>query len=349
LSDGRPGPTEGRFHVLVTGATGFLGRHVLGSLRRQVPSARVLVLVRDPRVWKAQEWRAEAGSVEVIAGDLVETAAWANDPRLDGLQAILHLAAEVKHARSEVAGMRRTNVEGTASMVRLAAQRGARMLFVSTSGTVACSPRPGNGVYEDAPHRDEVVGGWPYYASKIEAERRAREVAGDAVELVIVRPPVLLGPGDHRFRSTGHVLRVLHHRVPFVLPGGMHFVDVRDAADALVRAVRYPRPRPVYHLRGTATTLDAFFRLVAEEAGIRPRWKRLPSSVILGAARLNRLFGSPVSVIPDPVLIEMAAHHWDIGSRHAEDDLGFRSRPPERTIADTVAWLRAHHPELRGE
>jgi hypothetical protein len=56
--------------------------------------------------------------------------------------------------------------------------------------------------------------------------------------------------------------------------------------------------------------------------------------------------GSPLHILPDPVVIEMATHYWDIRSRHAEADLGYRARPPERTIADTIAWMRRNHADL---
>ncbi|MBR9990440.1 MAG: hypothetical protein KFH98_11835 [Gemmatimonadetes bacterium] len=69
---------------------------------------------------------------------------------------------------------------------------------------------------------------------------------------------------------------------------------------------------------------------------------------MLAAARLNRRLGSPLHVLPDPVLIEMASHHWDHRSRYAEPELGYSSRAPEVTLRDTVDWLREHSRELQG-
>lgn len=342
-------PAEEQPKFLITGATGFLGRHILQALRRQIPHSRLLVLVRNARSWEAQEWRKALRDVEVVVGDLFPTDPWRADPRLTDLQGIFHLAAEVRHTRSDVGDMMRTNVEGTSSMVRLAAEKRCRLLFVSTSGTVACSTRPGGGVYEDAPFCEDVVGRWPYYASKIRAEKEANRLARElGVELVVFRPPVLLGPSDHRFRSTAHVLRVLRRKLPFIVDGGMHFVDVRDAADAMVRAMGHARPHPIYHLSGTACTLHEFFHMVAEQAGLRPSWRVLPRELVGFAAKLNGMTGSRLHVVPDPVVVEMAAHHWEILSRHAEADLGYRSRAPEQTVADTVSWLRLNHPDLLG-
>ncbi len=159
-------------------------------------------------------------------------------------------------------------------------------------------------------------------------------------KFIVFRPPVMLGPEDHRFRSTAHLLRLLRRKLPFILEGEMHFVDVRDAADAMVRAMLHPAPKPVYHLVGTRSTLDGFFRMAAKEAGIAPSWRTLPTRFLLYLARLNQKSGSRLHVIPDPVVIEMASHHWGLASRHAEADLGYRSRPPEETLRDTIKWMR---------
>ena len=341
--------TEARHSYLVTGATGFLGRHILEALRKAEPDCSILVLARDAPSWEKQSWRREVGDAEVLTGPLFPTDSWDSDPRLSGLSGIFHLAGDVKHTRSpsDAVTMFRTNVEGTLAMVRLAAEQQCRLLFVSTSGTVGCSPKPGAGPDEDAPYCEVVVRDWPYYLSKIRAEQAARKLAGDlGVALVIFRPPVLLGPKDHRFRSTSNVLRLLQDRLPFIFTGSLHFVDVRDAAVAMVRAMQRENPRPIYHLTGTVCTLDDFFRMVASEAKMKPAWRVLPARLLWYVAKSAKLLGLKTHALPDPVVIEMGAHHWELSSRYAESDLGYQSRPAEKTIADTVAWLRLNHPYL---
>jgi len=333
---------------LITGATGFLGRHVLERLRSSAPDCRLVVLVRAANSWNSQPWCQNLRDVEVITGPLFPSDAWKNDPRLVGLDGIFHLAAEVKHTRADTRDMFRTNVDGTLSMVRLAAEKRCRLLFVSTSGAVSCSKLPGRGADEDAAYCDDMVRNWPYYVSKIRAEKEARSLSRElGVRLIVFRPPVLLGPGDHRYRSTATVLRVLQGRLRIIVKGGMHFVDVRDAAEAVIRAMQHPNPKSVYHLTGTACTLDDFFRLVAREADVEPSWIVLPAPLLWYMAKLNDMSGMRLHMIPDPVVIEMAAHHWDLLSRNAEADLGYRSRPAEQTIAETVSWLRLNHPDLR--
>jgi len=343
------GLVSGEPHTyLITGATGFLGRHILKSLGQAAPQARLVILARDRASWEKQTWRNEVGDVDVIAVSLFRIEDWKDDPRIARLDGIFHLAAIVKHSRSDPEEMIRTNVDGTLSMVRLAADKKCRLIFASTAGTVACSLKEDYAASEDAPFCDDLVGNWQYYASKIRAEREERALAQRlGVEMIVFRPPVILGPEDHRFRSTAHLLRILHLKLPFILNGEMHFVDVRDAADAMVRAMLHPSPKPVYHLVGTRSTLDEFFRMAAKEAGTDAKWRILPTRFLLYLARINEKTGLRLHVLPDPVVIEMASHHWGLASRDAEADLGFRSRPPEETMRDTIKWMRENNSGLR--
>lgn len=325
---------------LVTGATGFLGRHLIEAVRRDEPDARIVALLREPSAAMRPGLEYLTGST-LLTGTPDHPARWDMHPELAGVAGIYHLAAEVKHSRRDSESMTRFNIDGTLAMVRVAASMGCRLVFVSTSGTVGCSPSPDASPDEDSPHCESLVRDWPYYESKVTAEKLARALADElGVELVIMRPPVLLGPGDHRFRSIGTLKRVLDGKVPFVFNGGFHFVDVRDAANAMVRAMRVASPRQSYNLPGTASSLDGFFRHVARVAGIPTPWRVVPTRLARYLSKLNDAVGRPISVLPDQVVIEMAGHYWGLSSKYAQRDLGFRSRDPDLTIADTVAWIR---------
>ena len=330
--------------VLVTGATGFLGRHLLGVLRaRAEPTA---VLVRDPREWARQDWLAEAGNVSVIAGSPLTPDSWVKDPALAGVKTIFHLAALVKHTREAPTELSDFNVEGTLRMVRVAKEWGARLVFVSSSGTVGCFRFPRLAADEHSPFAESLAGRWPYYASKIRAEREARRLADKlGVELVIIRPPVLLGPGDHRLRSTGHVMKVLEGHLPAIPAGGMHFTDVRDVAAALGQLVTHANPRPIYHLPGTASSLAEFFHMVGEVSGVGVTERRVPGWALSGLARLARRH--PPRWLPDPVVLEMSTCFWGLSTLWSHQELGYTARSPRQTLVETVTWLRAHHPALR--
>jgi len=326
--------------VLVTGATGFLGRHLLRALQvRGVPAA---LLVRQASAWGKESWHAQLGPVGVIEGHPLASEAWRRDATLSDVRTVFHAAGMVRHTRSAPQEMLDFNVRGTLEMVHVAAQLGARLVFVSSSGTVGCFRSADVRAEEDAPYAVAIAGRWPYYASKIRAEREARSLADKlGVELVIVRPPVLLGPEDHRRRSTGYVQKVLDGKVPAVPSGGMHFTDVRDVSAALARLAQLENPRAIYHLPGTATSLREFFAMVVEVSGAPAVERPLPRWAALGLAQIATLGGKIHPSLPDPVVLEMATCFWGLSSLFAHE-LGYAPRPGRQTLCDTVNWLRAN-------
>jgi dihydroflavonol-4-reductase len=328
-----------RGRILVTGAGGFLGSHLLPKL----PGALVLVRTRE----RGESIRLLEGCDQAvpILGDVQDPSPWRR--AAEGVTTVVHMAALVRHSRRGADEVHRTNVEGTLAMVRLAAEIGARLVFVSTSGTVGCFSTPDHKADEGAAYCGDVIRHWPYYDSKMRAEIRARELASKlGVEMVIVRLPILLGPGDHVGRSTSLIERILTGRQRFLMRGGITFTDVRDVATGLVAVVNTHQPRAVYHLSGTNWTLSEFFLRCAELSGAELPRTFLPALVARTAAHLadgvSKILHSR-SLLPDPVLVEMASHYWGFRSRWSHE-IGFAARPPEDTLCDTIAWLRSAKP-----
>ncbi len=314
------------------------------------PTKRRVALCRNRKGWDQWPWARALDNTVILEGSLYGIADWRDDPALDDLEGIFHCAALVQHSRKGTAPVYETNVEGTRAMVRLAAAKRCRMVYVSTSGTVGCFATPEEWADETSAYCGDPVTSWPYYDSKIRAEVEARALADQlGVELVIIRPPVMLGPGDHRFRTTGNIIRHLRGKLPFLLQGGMHFVDIRDAARAMAAAMFMDNPKPVYHLSGTACTVVEFFEMVAVASGIPAPRLRLPPSAALRLSQLvskaaDVLPGERHSPLPDPVVFEMAARYWGLRSRWSGADLQWAPRDGQQTVDETVAWLREEHP-----
>ena len=120
----------------------------------------------------------------------------------------------------------------------------------------------------------------------------------------------------------------------------------------VLAALDHPEPRPVYHLAGMACPLERFFELVEELSGVpRPRFVLPYQPAWWLATAVERagvwLRGEPPHLLPDPVVVEMAAHFWGAHSRYADTDLGYKSRDPRETLRDTIDWLRANDEKLR--
>src|ERR1044071_1098679 len=97
--------------VLVTGATGYLGRHLARALRAKGHSSAVLV--RKAQSWEAQPWKHEAGDAAVVEGHPLDVDSWKQHPALGHVRTIFHTAGMVSHSRSAPEEMLKFNAEGT--------------------------------------------------------------------------------------------------------------------------------------------------------------------------------------------------------------------------------------------
>ncbi|MSP92872.1 MAG: NAD-dependent epimerase/dehydratase family protein [Myxococcales bacterium] len=322
---------------LVTGGTGFLGRAVVRTLLAR-PGVVVRVLARHDDAELAR-LGAQFVRGSVLDPDVTRVAT-------DGCAGVFHLAGKVERDPKAAHTLYELHVTGTRTVLEAAADMGVRRVVVaSTSGTVGVT-RDGRSVPDDsAPHVTELAREWPYYLSKIYAESTAVQVARRRqLDVVLVRPTLLLGPGDRERSSTGDVVNFLYGRIPLVPSGGLSFVDVRDAADAFVAAMERGRGGATYLLGACNLTFGAFFERLERASGVAGPRVRVPDAAALAAARALqwslRALGRRPDV--DAVSVRMAQHFWYIDWSAAVRDLDFAPRDPDTTLRDTVTWLRAY-------
>jgi NADH dehydrogenase len=200
--------------VFLTGATGFVGRHLL-DLLDVTRCEEVVCLVRDPAMLTGKS-RAPT-YVKAISGSLLEPEKYAAELR--GVDTVCHLAALTGKATSQ--DMERVNVEGTRILVQAA--RGAGVQHFLHVSTIAVT-------FSDKRH-------YPYARTKERAEEIVR--ASD-LDWAIVRPTIILGPGS----GWGNKLFALSSApIPFLFGSGrtrMQPVDVRDVARFLAEMLAMP-------------------------------------------------------------------------------------------------------------
>ncbi len=319
--------------VLVTGATGFLGEHLCKVLVEQGHTVRGLARSRSGVL---ADLGVEHVRGDVLSGDELDRA-------LQGVHAVFHLAGAVSRDPDDAQRMMRLHVDGTRRVLeRMNAANIRRMVLASTSGTIGVS-KDEEILDETAPYAEEIVAGWPYYASKIYQERLAFEHGAKlGIEVVAVNPSLLLGPGDRRLSSTGDVRKFLKRQIPTVPDGGINFVDARDAAAATANALEHGRAGQRYLLGGPNWTMKEFFARLGRVAKVSPPRLKLPAKWSKwGASLIEELYRHRGKVPPvDRISVEMSEHFWWIDSRKAADELGFVARDPQLTLVDTVAYLR---------
>lgn len=321
--------------TLVTGATGFLGGHLVDELCRRGDA-------RDVRVFAQSRSERLAGlGVDVMTGSVLSAADLGR--ALEGVDRVYHLAGMVSRKAEDAHRMYQVHVEGTRLLCQAARAAGvARIVLASTSGTVAVSERADEMPDETSPPPLEIIARWPYYASKLYQEETARRACADGPELVIVNPSLLLGPGDERLSSTRDVLSFLARDIQVVPPGGINVVDARDVAAALPAAMERGRPGERYLMGGHNWTLVEFFGRLERLTKIPGPRLRAPGNLAWLAARAQAAVLRQLGRTPpvEPSSVEMARYFWYFDSTRARDELGFTPRDPSETLHDTVRYLR---------
>ncbi len=315
-----------------------MGKHLVECLSRDEAGARLRVFCRGRSPWEHDN------RLEVIHGDVTHKGTLLR--AAEGVREIYHLAGIVSRNPQDQEILYGTHIEGTRNVCEAARTAGAKVVIVSSSGTLAVGAEPA--IHDESSgFKNDVVGDWPYYLSKIFAEKLALEYARCyALPIVVVNPSLLLGPGDERRSSTGDVALFLDGKLLAIPAGGLNFVDARDVAAGLRAAMKHGRPGEQYLLGGTNWTFSKTVQEVGRLAGRRPPRLQLSVKTSLISARLLRvLFPLLGKQFPlDDASIKMASLFWYCDSTKARTELGFETRDPIETLRDTIDDLRRQRP-----
>jgi dihydroflavonol-4-reductase len=309
--------------TLVTGATGFLGIHLVRELRAQGEAVRVLARSLEAAA-PVHDFGVAIFEGDILDADSIRRAA-------QGCERVFHLAGVVSHELRDLPRIREVNVDGTRNLLA-AVEPGARIVHVSSVATVGFVSSPDERADESQIFEPSEKVELAYATAKREAELVALEAAAAGADVVVANPGFLIGPGDVHRVSTWPIDAYLSGKLRFTTRGGLDFTDARDAAVGLVALAERGQAgeRTILANPGGNLTWDAFFGLVGLVAG-RPRLMlRLPAELAAFGARIV-----PKPVSPDE--IRAASHWWFYDSGKAERELGFSCRPVAQSIADTIA------------
>ena len=325
--------------VLVTGASSFLGYHVVKRLNELGIRPRVLEL---PGASSAPLDRLD---VDRCSGDLANAASVRD--ACAGADTLLHLAYKVGVGGGGplLDEMRRVNIDGVRQLLDAAAAADVRRAVVTGSALAVGVNREPSPIDESADwsvHAFDI----PYAAMRRESEQMALALSTPAFDVVSVCPSFTFGPDDPTGAPANSLLKgIVTRKLRFTLPVGFGCLDVRDFAEGVVLAATRGRPGERYLLSGENVTATELVQRSAAIARVRASRFRPPTALLhVGVAGLElfcRLRGKPAPLTRD-VLQVLGRYAW-YNTLKARTELGWRPRPLQQTLEDTIQWLRHPH------
>lgn len=322
-----PGPRMSP--VFLTGASGFLGGHLLHEL--VVAGHPVRALSRRP---ETDADISALGGVPVRAS-LADPSSLA--AAMDGCVAVFHAAADTSMWKRQALAQTATNVTGTTHLLQ-AAERSRVSAFVHTSSVSAYSHLVCGTMTEASPQRGGES--WVNYErSKFLGEQAVRR---SALPWIVCNPSHILGPGDRH--NWSRLIRMVDRQaLPGIPPGIGAFADVRQIARAQVRAWQRQRYGECYLMGGQqASFVDLVHRVGAALRRKTPRGAT-PSWALMTLARFadawSRVSGREPQVTPESATL--TSHRLQVDSSKARRELDYVETPLDTLLTDTLGWMRA--------
>jgi dihydroflavonol-4-reductase len=328
--------------VLVTGATGFLGRAIVQALVERGSEVHALAREGSPRgpleglaiTWHAGDLRDAASLDRAVAATAARGSSAAVPAR------IVHAAALISYRSKDGEQAREINVRGTERLLEAAAEHSiGRFLQVSSVVTVgAC--RGGRPLDETAEFNLGDLG-VDYVDTKRAAEERALGFPG--LDAVAVNPGAIFGPVERASNTVRMIRRVAQGRIPpFLPPGSVGVVGVEDAALGTLLALDRGRRGERYLLVESSLSIRELFSRMAAQFGVRPSGRVLSGGSWKLLTRLASVWdlAFPMSLTP-PQALAMLGQDLRFDANKARRELGWSPRPFDDVLGETIAFLRS--------
>lgn len=318
--------------VLVTGANGLVGCHVVRELL--AAGYQVRAMVRP-----TSDLRSLAGvEVEQVEGDLFEPSSL--EAAAQGCDWLFHTAAVFAYWGYSPQQLNDIIVSGTENVVEAAHRARVKRLIVTTSSVVMGSSTKTRLRHEDYDLHDSDAP--PYFWAKALQERTAMARSQAlGLDCITVCPTITIGPHDYRLvPSNAIIVNYLKDPTRTTYPGGCNIVSVQDVAQGHRLAAERGSPGERYVLGAENWEWSLIHRTIAELCGLpAPRVMANHTSAYLAATAMEvmaRLTGKP----PASTRVQartVGRFYWYSHDKIAA--LGYSPRPARQALAEAIAWL----------
>jgi len=268
--------------VLITGATGFLGKYLVAEF--QQAGYKVRILARNPQACGFQE----NTQTEIVEGDILDIMSL--EKALEGAAFVVHAAAMVSFNPQKVAEMKKVNVQGTENVVNLCLEMGVKKL-IYVSSIAALGRTEGNKLITEETKWQNNSLNSQYAISKRQAELAIYRGLEEGLKVAIVNPGQIIGAG-HWHQSTGQFYSIVNKGLSFYnrgINGAVGAADVAKATRLLLESAYEKGER--FLLVAESISQKELFSQIALSIGKKPPTWELPPFLARIAGFVFEMYG----------------------------------------------------------
>lgn len=320
--------------VLVTGASGQLGNNVVRTLLNDGYEVVVFLRENSKRITTLDGLNIERRFGELSNQESLEIA-------MQDVDYVIHTAAKAGLIPARSQEYWDINYQGTKNVVEAAIKCGVkRLVHVGTANSFGTGFRQKLG--------DET---FPYTHSKfgfdyMDSKRKAQEYVINATKekglsAIVVNPTTMIGKFDSKPNSGKFILAIFRHEIFAKTKGGKNYVNVRDASQATVNALRMGRVGECYILGGHNLSHKKAFDIIGKVEGVSVPKLVLPSSLVLIFGILSSFFGKIFGFTPliSKELAQIFTTYDFHSSEKAVRELNLQITPFDEAVKECLEWM----------
>lgn len=321
--------------IFITGSTGFIGEQLANKLAKSGKTVHALYRSEEKKI------NLKHPNIKLFNGDIMDTNSL--EKAMDGCNYVYHVAAFTKIWAKNENIIYELNVNGTKNVLDAALKVGVKkVIFTSTAGIFG--PSLDAEINENSERQVDYF--LEYERSKAKAEELIKSYSKNNIEITIVNPTRVYGPGQLNKSNSVTIMMQAYivGKWRFIPGNGKsigNYVYIDDVINGHILAMEFGKSGEKYLLGGTDLSYLELFSILKKITGKRYFMLKIPFFFISLMAHLQLLITKIFKISPSitPSLIKKFSYSWKVSSQKAIDELGYTVTPFETGAIQTLQWF----------